>query len=308
MTHTVVPLELHPDRLLPPEPGMRAIARRLYEAIRELPLIAPHGHVDPRVLLADEPFGDPASLFVTPDHYVTRLLHASGVGLEALGVGQGELDEAASREVWRALCSHWDVFRGTPVRFWLEAELAEIFGVTARPSAQTADAIYDELADRLAQHAYRPRALYEPFRHQRAGHDRRPVRRPVRARRARRGPDMAGAGDPDVPPRPLPRARAGRLARRSRAARRGRRRGHPATTTGSSHALEERRRYFLAHGATSADHSHEDVAHAIHSIAARRDASTAPPWPVSPRRRRRWRSGATCCSRWRGCHATTGSR
>ena len=26
------------------------------------------------------------------------------------------------REVWRLLCSHWEVFRGTSVRFWLEAE------------------------------------------------------------------------------------------------------------------------------------------------------------------------------------------
>src|SRR3954452_22414281 len=144
-------LALHPDRLLPVDPGTREIARRLYAAVRELPVISPHGHVDPRVLLDDEPFPDPATLFVTPDHYVTRLLHASGVGLDALGVGQGDLSEEASREAWRALCSHWDVFRGTPVRFWLEAELGEIFGVSARPSAQTADAIYDEIADRLAR-------------------------------------------------------------------------------------------------------------------------------------------------------------
>jgi len=34
---------------------------------------------------------------VTPDHYVTRLLHASGVPLDALGVGQGPLSETAAR-------------------------------------------------------------------------------------------------------------------------------------------------------------------------------------------------------------------
>ena len=34
---------------------------------------------------------------MTPDHYVTRLLHASGVGLDALGVGQGPLGEDRSR-------------------------------------------------------------------------------------------------------------------------------------------------------------------------------------------------------------------
>jgi glucuronate isomerase len=157
-------LTLHPDRLLPADPAVREVARRLYDSVRDLPIISPHGHVDPQMLLDDVPFRDPAELFVTPDHYVTRLLHASGVPLEALGVGQGPLTEAAAREAWRLLCAHWSVFRGTPVRYWLESELAEIFDVAIRPSAATADAIYDHLAERLTVPGYRPRALFERFR------------------------------------------------------------------------------------------------------------------------------------------------
>ena len=157
------PLFVHPDRLLPSDPAVRAIARRIYGAVRDLPIISPHGHVDPRILLDDVPFRDAAELFVTPDHYVTRLLHASGVPLDALGVGQGPLTESAAREAWRLFCSHWSIYRATPVRYWLESELAEIFGVTVRPSAATADLIYDHLAERLTQDAYRPRALYNRF-------------------------------------------------------------------------------------------------------------------------------------------------
>src|SRR5665811_32056 len=89
------PLSLHPDRLLPVDPSVRDIARRLYKTVQDLPIISPHGHVDPRILLDDVPFRDPAQLFVTPDHYVTRLLHASGVPLDAIGVGQGPLSETA---------------------------------------------------------------------------------------------------------------------------------------------------------------------------------------------------------------------
>src|SRR5215216_3716249 len=100
-------LALHPDRLLPVDPGTREIARRIYAAVRDLPVISPHGHVPPQLLLDDQPFPDPATLFVTPDHYVTRLLHASGVGLDALGVGRGPLAEAEARQVWRLLCDHW---------------------------------------------------------------------------------------------------------------------------------------------------------------------------------------------------------
>src|ERR1019366_2892939 len=149
------PLAVHPDRLLPVEPAVRDIARRLYGAVRDLPIISPHGHVDPRILLDNVSFRDPAELFVTPDHYVTRLLHASGVPLDVLGVGQGPLSEATARAVWRKLCEHWGLFAGTPVRYWLESELVEIFGVTVRPCAATADAIYDDLAARLSQDAYK---------------------------------------------------------------------------------------------------------------------------------------------------------
>jgi glucuronate isomerase len=258
MTTAAPALRLHPDRLLPPEPGVRAIARRLYEVVRDLPILSPHGHVDPRLLLDDEPFADPASLLVTPDHYVTRLLHASGVPLDALGVGRGPLAEAEAREVWRLLCSHWNVYRGTPVRYWLEAELAEIFEVSVRPSAQTADAIYDQVADRLAKDGYRPRALYERFRIQ------------VLATTDDPCDDLSAhaalAADPTFTGRVIPTFRPDRYLEPGRPGWRD------AVTrlaevadldtgdyAGFVRALEARRRYFVAHGAVSADHSHVDV-------------------------------------------------
>ncbi len=153
----------HPDRLLPAEPSTRAVARRLYEEVRDLPILSPHGHVPARLLADDTPFTDPTSLLVSPDHYVTRLLHADGVPLDALGVRRDGLDPADARQAWRILCERWRLFGGTPVRYWLETELAEIFGVTVRPSAQTADAVYDAVAARLATPGFRPRALLERF-------------------------------------------------------------------------------------------------------------------------------------------------
>src|SRR6195952_3036570 len=118
-----IPLSLHADRLLPTEPGVRATARELYEAVSELPIISPHGHVDPRMLLDDRPFAAPTSLLVQPDHYVTRLLHANGVSLTELGVGRGPLPEDEARNAWRLLCAHSAGFRGTPVRYWFDSAL-----------------------------------------------------------------------------------------------------------------------------------------------------------------------------------------
>jgi glucuronate isomerase len=237
---------------------VRSIARRLYEAVRDFPLICPHGHVDPRLLLEDEPFLDPTGLLITPDHYVTRLLHASGISLDALGVGQGLLSEDRSREIWRLMCEHWDVYRGTAVRYWLESELAELFGVTVRPSGQTADAIYDQIAARLSDDAYRPRALYQRF-----GVD-------VLATTDDPSDDLSAhaalAADPSWSGRVIPTFRPDRYLEpglpgwRDAVARLA---GAADVDTGDYagylRALEQRRHYFLEHGATSADHSHADV-------------------------------------------------
>ena len=160
---TTATLALHPDRLFPPDPGVRRLAADLYERVQGLPIISPHGHVPAEWLADDIAFADPTSLLITPDHYVTRLLHAHGVDLADLGVGRESFDTEDSRRAFRILCEHWSAYRGTPVRFWLDAQLADIFGVTVRPSADTADAIYDQIADRLGRPEFRARALFDRF-------------------------------------------------------------------------------------------------------------------------------------------------
>jgi glucuronate isomerase len=158
------PLELHPDRLLPPETATRAVARRLYDEVRDLPIVSPHGHCDPAWWADDQPFADPAALLVTPDHYLTRMLHSQGVPLEHLGRSPAEGGRTADpREVWRTFATHYHLFRGTPSRLWLDHALAEVLEVKVRPSAATADETYDHIADRLARPDHRPRALFDRF-------------------------------------------------------------------------------------------------------------------------------------------------
>ena len=77
---------MNDDRLFPSDAATRAIARRLFREVRDLPIISPHGHTDPRWFAENEAFEDPARLFVTPDHYVFRMLYSQGVPLEDLGV------------------------------------------------------------------------------------------------------------------------------------------------------------------------------------------------------------------------------
>lgn len=258
MTTDAPALSPHPDRLLPADPGIRDVARRLYEAVHDLPIVSPHGHIDPRMLHEDQPFTDPVSLLITPDHYVTRLLHANSVPLDRLGVGRSPLAEEDAREVWRLLCTHWHVFRGTPVRYWFESELAEIFDVDVRPSARTADVIYDQIAAHLLQDEYRPRALFERFRID------------VLATTDDPTDDLSAhaalAADPAWHGRLVPTFRPDRYLEPAGSnwpalvAHLGEAAGiDTGSYAGWVGAMERRRGYFIEHGATSADHSHEDV-------------------------------------------------
>jgi glucuronate isomerase len=160
-----VTLELHPDRTLPLDAEQRRVAREIYAETAGLPLICMHGHVEAQVFADDVPFADPAQLLIVPDHYVFRMLASQGIDIADLGVPRvdGGAIETDSRKIWRTFCANWKLYRGTPSRYWLEHELVEVFGVDLVPGADTADAIYDQIAARVAEPEFRPRALLDRF-------------------------------------------------------------------------------------------------------------------------------------------------
>src|SRR3954465_4274475 len=156
---------LSDDRLFPPDPATRAVARRLYEQVRRLPIVSPHGHPDPAWFALDRPFADPASLLIVPDHYLFRMLYSQGVPLEALGIPRrdGGPVERDPRLIWRTFAEHYHLFRGTPSRLWLDWVFAEIFGLDRRLDAGSADEIYDVIEAALKRPDFLPRALFERF-------------------------------------------------------------------------------------------------------------------------------------------------
>ena len=171
------------DRYFSTDPAQRAAARELYASVKDLPLICPHGHVDPR-LFADPnyQFGSPVDLLIIPDHYIFRMLYSQGIPLAELGIpsavspptGQCLRDpikredspysaEGDHRKIWRLVCEHWHLFRATPTGIWLRDELADVFGIKLKLNSANADAIYDAIEEQLQSEAFRPRALFERF-------------------------------------------------------------------------------------------------------------------------------------------------
>lgn len=152
--------KLDPTRLFPAEPSVRAVAESLYERVADLPIISPHGHVDPQLLLRNDPFTNPAELFIYFDHYVTRILHSAGFSL--LDLGKGENSDP--RRAWSILCSNWHLLAGTSSGYWLTQEFATLFGIEETPSSGNADKLYDLISTELLEAHMLPRALFEKFK------------------------------------------------------------------------------------------------------------------------------------------------
>jgi glucuronate isomerase len=155
-------LLIHEDRLFPADTTTRAIARRLYESVRNQPLVSPHGHTQASWFARNEPFPDPATLFVQPDHYIYRMLYSQGISLDDLEIGAPVILDP--RKVWRIFADNYYLFRGTPTRLWLDHVFQELFDLSERLSGKTADLYFDTISELLSTLPFRPRALYERFR------------------------------------------------------------------------------------------------------------------------------------------------
>ena len=247
---------LDDDRLFPTDPGVRALARDLYAGVRNLPIISPHGHTDPRWFAENACFANPAALFVTPDHYVFRMLRSQGVSLDALGVPRaaGSAADVDPRAVWRLFARNYHLFRGTPSRMWLDHAFQQVFGITDRLSADSADAIYDAIDAQLQTDAFRPRALFARFNIEAISTTESAIDDLAWHRMIR---DSGWQGkvvtayrpdaviDPETPGFADNVAKMGEMA------------GEDATTwAGYLAAHRNRREYFKSFGATSTDHGH----------------------------------------------------
>jgi glucuronate isomerase len=155
---------LDANRLFPADGEARSVAARLYETVKDLPLISPHGHTDPRWFAFNEPFPNPTALLIQPDHYIFRMLYSQGVPLESLGIPQVDGKEQADpREVWRIFAKNYYLFRGTPTRLWLDYTMENQFGLKKRLGPDNADEYYDIIAKKIDTPEFRPRVLFDQF-------------------------------------------------------------------------------------------------------------------------------------------------
>ena len=248
-------LLLHPDRFFDSDPAIRRAARDIHAATSTLPLICPHGHVDPWLLARNQRFDEPTALLITPDHYILRMLGSHGVTLAAMGATSvdGSAVEQNPRSIWQRFADGFHLFLGTPTGIWFDHTLSAVFGIRQRLSGDTAQRTYDQIAERLASPEFLPRALYEQFgiailaTTDAAGDSLEPHRTVLESGWSGR---MIPTFRPDA---------VLRIANSSwRSALHSLERAHGAAIADHAAfiaALASRRAYFAAHGATATDHA-----------------------------------------------------
>jgi glucuronate isomerase len=251
---------LHPDRLFPPQPDVRAIANRLYREVRNLPIVSPHGHTDPSWFASNEAFPNAVDLLLTPDHYLVRMLYSQGVSLESLGIAaiDGTAVESDKRRIWRAFADHYYLFRGTPSRTWIDHVLFEVFGLSMPLRSDTADEIFEQINTALASDEFRPRALFDRFNIELLATTESPIDT-LEHHRVIRASDWDGnvvtayrpdpVVDPDFEGFAENVAMLGELTRED-----------TTTWAGYLAAHRNRREFFKVMGATSTDHGHPTAA------------------------------------------------
>lgn len=249
-----IPLSLHADRLFPADKTTRDIARRLYQEIRHLPIISPHGHTDPRWFADNLAFENPVSLLLQPDHYVLRMLYSLGLSMEQLGLGQAADRELDPEVIWQTFGDHYHGFRGTPSRMWLDHVFAEVFGIDVVLNSDTAADYYQHMQGKLQSAAFLPRSLFERFNIEVLATTESPL---DDLRHHQRIADSGWTGKVITAFRPDPvldpeyEGFHGNLE--TLAALTGE---DTQSFSGYLAALRQRRDYFKRHGATSTDHGH----------------------------------------------------
>lgn len=158
-------LILHDDRFFDPDNTVRKIARELYEEVKDLPIISPHGHVDPNIFVQNKPFPNPTELFIAPDHYIYRMLYSQGISLDWLDIPQrkGVRIGHDSKKVWKIFAENYYLFAGTPSGVWLDFEFNKVFGIKEKLNGENAEKIFDEINEKLNTKEFLPRALYDKF-------------------------------------------------------------------------------------------------------------------------------------------------
>ena len=132
-------------------------AQRLYESVRELPIIDFHNHICVADIKADKKYDSITSLWLTPDPYKHRLMRICGVDEHFI------TGDATPYEKFKKYCEIFPYIAGNPVYDWSRMELSRVFDINDTPCKQNAKYIYDKANEMLASPEFSNNGIFSRF-------------------------------------------------------------------------------------------------------------------------------------------------
>lgn len=113
-------------------------AERIYDQIKDLPIIDYHCHLSDKEIREDKRFSDIGELWLAGDHYKWRAMRLCGVDEEYITGGK------SFKEKFFKYAEIMPKLIGNPLYYWSHMELVEIFGIDTPLNKDTAGEIYEK--------------------------------------------------------------------------------------------------------------------------------------------------------------------
>ena len=128
-------------------------AKKLYEEVKNLPILDAHNHGDVKEILDNEGWSDIWEVEAATDHYVWELMRKRGVSEDKI------TGDASNKEKWMALAKVFPEFAGNPTYEWIHLDLKRRFGIEEVISEHTAEMIWEKTKARLADDDMKPQRI-----------------------------------------------------------------------------------------------------------------------------------------------------
>ena len=112
-------------------------AKDIYAAIKDLPIIDYHCHLDENAIAENKTFANIGELWLGGDHYKWRAMRLCGVDEYYITGG------ATWQEKFNAYAAVMPKLIGNPLYYWTHMELKSVFGITEPLNAASASRIWD---------------------------------------------------------------------------------------------------------------------------------------------------------------------
>lgn len=142
------------------------MARRLYHGYAaDMPIYDYHCHLNPREIAENRRFDNLGQIWLEGDHYKWRGMRSAGIA-EQLITGR----DSSDYEKYQAWAKTVPMTLGNPLYHWTHLELRRPFGITGKLfGPQTAQSIWDEANEKLAQPEFSARGIMQQMNVKMAG-------------------------------------------------------------------------------------------------------------------------------------------